>query len=999
MAKTVLERVRAFRERLKNNPIKKEQYKMKDKLAHREQRKCKPLLSPNEKIKEREKCLKRVRIHRERKRMMEKDAKVNTEDNVYKTPQSLGKAIRKVHLALPASPRKRKVVVTKIADQHGIKKCFSNIRVSNRKISPKVKCCVENFYQLDSISRQAPGMKDCVAAKQNGKKVKLQKRHLMWPLKEVYNEFQNSNPNIKISLSKFCSLRPQNVLLSSKMPRNVCLCEKHDNIKLLCEAIHKIVPRVPLYSSDVLHTFVCDSDNENCMTGKCKNCPKWVDEAKESAPLDEEMEWFQWERVFVKIPRKKEDAPKTKKKIQKVLKEGSVEDAINSLNNKMPAFLDHVFVKRKQSQFFEKKISNLGSNEAAIQIDFSENYTCGHQDEIQAAHWDQSQVTIFPVVIWTKDGCKSYAFASDDRDHNKHSVSVFLEIVLKRVAKENPNVTHIHIFSDGPSSQFKNKYIVYLLKKLQEMCGLELNWHYFASSHGKGAVDGVGGTVKRSVWNAVATRKVPMVIDAQSFTSTANDVCNLTTEVILVTKKMISERYPVFCIQNAVTIPGISKVHCVEHEKNGAFTLKKYSSQQTKYGQTYCTDNGCDNESDDNECDYSDDDCDDCESNESDCDIPCCGDELSYVFDNADDIQMSVENVNTDTYQAKNNHLDVKFHLPEKLTEMLSSKVPYSFPPHKQTLLEAILTNDYPFEGVNLIGMNDLQELSGRGVNDRDRWLSNFIIDEYLKIISKHSSLTVKTIPWEKFEKSSVDNLSKEFNNDITTYDLVLIPCNEVSTEHWFLVAIIPEDEAIVALDSLTQPNKLKSKVKRSLRKCSDLVSALNPKLKWQLYCGQEAQVPQQRNGFDCGVFVCIFSRCLALSQPLIDPCNIPKFRLGMIVELHEKMLSMQSDNEVQVESYYAIAYEKRFFIGRLLSSDPSGLMHMKFLHSIQYKGETSFRWPQRDDIDIVHPARIVYGPLDMELNENHTFTIKSINLNSLFKSYNKQKQQQFQKK
>lgn len=28
---------------------------------------------------------------------------------------------------------------------------------------------------------------------------------------------------------------------------------------------------------------------------------------------------------------------------------------------------------------------------------------------------------------------------------------------------------------------------------------LEINWHFFATSHGKGACDGVGGTVKRII--------------------------------------------------------------------------------------------------------------------------------------------------------------------------------------------------------------------------------------------------------------------------------------------------------------------------------------------------------------------------------------------------------------------------------------------------------------------------------------------------------------------
>lgn len=33
-------------------------------------------------------------------------------------------------------------------------------------------------------------------------------------------------------------------------------------------------------------------------------------------------------------------------------------------------------------------------------------------------------------------------------------------------------------------------------------------WIFFAASHGKGAVDGLGGTVKRVAWTGMKSRKV-----------------------------------------------------------------------------------------------------------------------------------------------------------------------------------------------------------------------------------------------------------------------------------------------------------------------------------------------------------------------------------------------------------------------------------------------------------------------------------------------------------
>ena len=36
---------------------------------------------------------------------------------------------------------------------------------------------------------------------------------------------------------------------------------------------------------------------------------------------------------------------------------------------------------------------------------------------------------------------------------------------------------------------------------------IAMKWHFFARSHGKGAVGGIGGQVKHAVWNAVNARQ------------------------------------------------------------------------------------------------------------------------------------------------------------------------------------------------------------------------------------------------------------------------------------------------------------------------------------------------------------------------------------------------------------------------------------------------------------------------------------------------------------
>ena len=84
-----------------------------------------------------------------------------------------------------------------------------------------------------------------------------------------------------------------------------------------------------------------------------------------------------------------------------------------------------------------------------LQVDFSENATIASQNETQSAHWCHGQATLITVYAWIK-GDENESF-----DHH-----------------------------------------------------LKLTWNFFAISHEKGVVDGLGGTVKRAVWRHVRSGQV-----------------------------------------------------------------------------------------------------------------------------------------------------------------------------------------------------------------------------------------------------------------------------------------------------------------------------------------------------------------------------------------------------------------------------------------------------------------------------------------------------------
>jgi hypothetical protein len=63
--------------------------------------------------------------------------------------------------------------------------------------------------------------------------------------------------------------------------------------------------------------------------------------------------------------------------------------------------------------------------------------------------------------------------------------------------KENvPDISKIYYFSYGASAQYKNKNNFINFWHHNTDSGLNAEWHFFATSHGKGPCDGVGGTIK-----------------------------------------------------------------------------------------------------------------------------------------------------------------------------------------------------------------------------------------------------------------------------------------------------------------------------------------------------------------------------------------------------------------------------------------------------------------------------------------------------------------------
>ena len=78
------------------------------------------------------------------------------------------------------------------------------------------------------------------------------------------------------------------------------------------------------------------------------------------------------------------------------------------------------------------------------------------------------------------------------------AVHLFQRQFIQYLKKQFSSLPHkIYYTSDGAASQYKNQKNLINFCYHEEDFGVPAEWHFSATSHGKVACDGVGGTVKR----------------------------------------------------------------------------------------------------------------------------------------------------------------------------------------------------------------------------------------------------------------------------------------------------------------------------------------------------------------------------------------------------------------------------------------------------------------------------------------------------------------------
>ena len=178
-------------------------------------------------------------------------------------------------------------------------------------------------------------------------------------------------------------------------------------------------------------------------------------------------------------------------------------------------------------------------------------------------------------------------------------------------------------------------------------------------------------------------------------------------------------------------------------------------------------------------------------------------------------------------------------------------------------------------------------------------WLNGDVISAYLQLLTNRggknglpSVLGLNTLFYPLLHQSGYCRV-KQFTKDLDIFslDLVLVPIHHGL--HWALVAVDLKKRTVTYYDSMLRHGKDDSCVGKVIRYLEEEHQHRKGyRMNFQLRSMWDQTVPQQSNGFDCGVFVCRFAEQLSRgSPPDATQEHMPLYRQLMVWEIATNQL------------------------------------------------------------------------------------------------------------
>jgi hypothetical protein len=153
-----------------------------------------------------------------------------------------------------------------------------------------------------------------------------------------------------------------------------------------------------------------------------------------------------------------------------------------------------------------------------------------------------------------------------------------------------------------------------------------------------------------------------------------------------------------------------------------------------------------------------------------------------------------------------------------------------------------------------------------------------------------------------KLQKEGFDGVKKWLKNvNLFVYEIILIPINLLEINHWSLLSINLKKKEINYYDSCGFDYDFFNLIKGYL----DKLSGNNFDIERPWIYNIVKEIPQQTNSIDCGVFICIYSLCIASRQESFefDQSDITFFRKIIKLQLSDIQDPMKKNAWINIIS------------------------------------------------------------------------------------------------
>jgi hypothetical protein len=411
--------------------------------------------------------------------------------------------------------------------------------ISNSNTGRPAKCAADEFDQDPLLKRidLSSWNVQTTKTKRNKRQYSHQYQVQDATQDELFRNFKEEHPGIKIGLTTFVKLKPFYVRKCKPSDIETCSCRTHVNFRNAVEALIKHmrnndrsatisfdgndVEVTASYRNFMLFLYKdCVRDDHGilvskCETGECKHWNNnWVGFVKDRVTKEKENEVssvlqveLQEEETITFQRFEYEVTEKFGRKLAELNTTQTVEEVVDYISSKMAGYVSHSTQRTRDYIFWKIWEKEILPSCTFVFADFAENLSLPIQKEPQSLYWIRKQISLHGEIIKYRteingEEVKIYsAHVSDDRDHDQ----VYVRKSLDDIIQGYPVNKALVVRSDN-AQHFKSAENFDDLQQISNKLGKTVVRVFGIAGHGKGEIDSCGGHMKNPVREAIANK-------------------------------------------------------------------------------------------------------------------------------------------------------------------------------------------------------------------------------------------------------------------------------------------------------------------------------------------------------------------------------------------------------------------------------------------------------------------------------------------------------------